>query len=51
LAQRGCGCPRLDGALGSLIWEVAALPMEGVGNRWSLRFLPTHAILWFCVGH
>ena len=34
--QRSCGCPipgdfkaRLDGALGSLTWWVAALPMAG----------------------
>ena len=36
---------RVDGALGSLIWWVAALPMVGVGTGWALSSLPTHAIL------
>ena len=44
---------RLDGALGSLgwyyMWRLVALHVVGVGASWSLRSLPTRAILWFCV--
>jgi len=36
---------RLDGALGSLSWRVEALPVAGVGSGWTLRSLPTQAIL------
>jgi len=36
---------RLDGALCSLSWGVAALLMAGVGAGWTLRSLPTHTIL------
>ena len=36
---------RLDGALGSLSWWGAALPMAGVEAGWALRSLPTEAIL------
>jgi len=36
---------RLDGALCSLSWGVAALLMAGVGAGWTLRSLPTQAIL------
>ena len=32
---------RLDGALGSLSWWGAALPMAGVGAAWAVRSLPT----------
>ena len=40
----------LDGAPGNLIWWVATLPMVegGVETWWSLKFLPTQAILWLC---
>jgi len=31
---------RLDGALGSLSWWGAALPMAGVGAGWAVRSLP-----------
>ena len=51
-AQRSCGAPslealkaRLDGALGSLSWSGAALPMAGVGTEWVLRSLPNQTIL------
>ena len=39
---------RLGAALGNLIESVASLPSPGGGRtRWSLRSLPTQAILWF----
>ena len=38
---------RLDGALGSLSWWGAALPMAGGGTGWALSSPPTTAILWF----
>jgi len=41
-------CPRLDGALGSLSWWVAASSWWGVGAGWALRSLPSQTILWFC---
>jgi len=54
-AQRSCGAPslevlmaRLDGALGSLGWWLAALPTAGVGPLWSLRPAPNPRALWFC---
>jgi len=34
---------RLDGALGSLNWEVAASPWQGLG-LWAVRSLPTQAL-------
>lgn len=34
----------LDGALGSLSWWGAALPMAGDGAGWALRSLPTQII-------
>ena len=42
-----CFKARLDGALGRLIWCVETSPWQGVRSRWSLRYLPTQAILWF----
>ena len=36
---------RLDGALGSLSWWGAALPMAGVGAGWALRSLLTRTVL------
>lgn len=34
---------RLDGALGSLTWWLAALPEAGVGNEWSSMAIPTQS--------
>jgi len=36
---------RLDGALGSLSWWGANNPWQGVQTGWSLRYLPTQAVL------
>ena len=47
-AQRSCGAPsleahkaKLDGALGSLSWWEAALPMAKGGAEWALNSLQT----------
>jgi len=57
-AQRGCGCPVPGGVQGQIGWcpgqPGLVLDMEdggpawgrGVGASWSLRSLPTQAILW-----
>jgi len=52
VAQRSCGVPslqvlkaRLNGALGRLIWWMAALLMAGIGTGWALGSLPTQTIL------
>ena len=37
----------MDEALGSLSWWGTAVPMAGVGTGWTLRPLPTQAILRF----
>lgn len=36
---------RLNGALGSLRWWGAALPMAGFGAGWAVRSLPDQTIL------
>ena len=58
-SSRSCGCPIPGGAWGQVGWGPEqpglVLDMEvggsacsrGVGSWWSLRFLPTQAILWF----
>jgi len=59
-AQRGCGCPVPGGVQGQVGWgpgqpglvlngEVGGSARgRGVGDSWSLRSLPTQAILSFC---
>ena len=52
-AQRSCGCPIPGGAQGQAGWgfgqpgPVGGVPAHGrgVGTGWSVRFLPTQAIL------
>ena len=58
-AQRGCGCPIPGGAQGKVGWALGQRAMvlaliagnaacgRRVGAWWSLRSLPTQAILWF----
>jgi len=57
-AQRGRGCPISGGVQGQVGWGPGQTHLvlawqphlwQGVGAQWSLRFLPTQAILWFCV--
>jgi len=58
-AQRDCGCPIPEGVQGQVGWgpgqPCLVLNVEaggpacgrGIGASWSLRSLPTQAILWF----